>query len=217
MKIEIIDKTLALVGKRGSGKSQMLRYIIMCNLNKFDKIFLICPTEGLNGFYNDIIDKKCIFDKYDEEWINKLIGKMTTMNKGKTKENAKRVLLILDDVTSDTNFHQSETLKILFQRGRHFFVTLIMTAQYLFGNSGIPPSFRNNLDFLIVNKINGDSVDCLEKEFNIGGIPKKDFVELYNKSTGNYRFLVINNASDGNNDDYDEIYGILKVPDEYVK
>lgn len=217
MDFDIVDKTIALVGKRGSGKSRMLHYIISYYKHLFDKIFLISPTESINEFYADVVEKKFTFDKYNEDWVDKLIKKLMIMNKGKNKDTAKHVLLVLDDVTSDTNFHNSETLKILFQRGRHFFITVIITSQYLFGHSGIPPSCRNNLDYLIVNKINGQSLDELEKEFNIGGLPKKDFFEMFNKSTGNYNFLIINNATDGSNDDYGQIYGTLKVPQDYLK
>ncbi len=56
MKVELVDKTIALVGKRGSGKTRLLWYLIYCNRNKFDKIFLISPTN--TDIYQDIIEKK---------------------------------------------------------------------------------------------------------------------------------------------------------------
>ena len=102
-------------------------------------------------------------------------------------------------------------------RGRHFFLTLIITAQYLFGNGGIPPACRNNLDYLLVNKINGQSLDALTKEFRNGDISKEDFVKMYNNSTGNYGFLLINNVSSEGNDDIDCIYGVIRVPKENLK
>jgi hypothetical protein len=76
----------------------------------FDKIFAICPTENVNGFYqkNGFISPEYIFDEYSEDWVNALITKMTNMNKGKKAETARHVLLILDDIVVDANFTLSE-------------------------------------------------------------------------------------------------------------
>ena len=155
---DILDKTIGIVAKRGSGKSQMLHYIIEVNKQKFKRVFIICPTEKINKFYEDIIPKENIFDSYNEAWVENLIKLLTNHNADKTKKTADRVLLILDDCCGDTNFHQSKTLKTIFTRGRHFYLTLILTSQYLFGNGRVPPVARNNFDFLLVNKINGQSL-----------------------------------------------------------
>ena len=40
---------------------------------------------------------------------------------------------------------------------------------------------------------------------------------MYNNSTGNYGFLLINNVSSEGNDDLDSIYGIIRVPKQYIK
>lgn len=214
---DITDKTIGLVGKRGSGKSQMLHYILEMNKNRFKKIFIISPTEQLQGFYSDIVPKENIFDVYSENWVDTLINKMMQINKGKTKNDCHRVLLVLDDVCGDTNFHQSPTLKKIFIRARHFFLSLIITAQYLFGNGGIPPVCRNNIDYLLVNKINGQSLEALVTEFRNGEISKEDFIKMYYKSTGNFGFLLINNVNSESNDNLDSIYGVIRVPPNYVR
>ena len=41
----ILNKTVLLCAKRNSGKSRLLRYLVLCEKNKFDKLFVICPTE----------------------------------------------------------------------------------------------------------------------------------------------------------------------------
>ena len=217
IEFNIVDKTIGLCAKRGSGKSQMLHYIIEVNKHLFKRVFIICPTEKISKFYEDIIPKENIFDSYSEKWVENLIKLLTKHNENKTKHNADRVLLILDDCCSDTNFHQSKSLKTIFCRGRLFFLSLILTSQYLFGGSGIPPVFRNNLDFLLVNKINGQSLESLTKEFRNGNISKEKFISMYNNSTGNYGFLLINNVSSEGNDDLDSIYGIIRVPKQYIK
>ena len=173
----------------------------------FNKIFIICPTEKINRFYSDIVDDECIFDNYNEKWVNKIIDKMTEINSNKPDKERKNILLILDDVVSDHNFHQSPSLKKLFVRGRHINIAIILTFQYL---HLIPPVARNKLDYLFVGQLNKQSIDLLDNEFISGDISKEEFIKMYNKNTKDYNFLVINNTS-VKDDNLNSIYGVIKV------
>ena len=204
----ILNKTVGLVAKRNSGKSCLLKYLVESERHKFNKIYVICPTEKINRFYSDIVNDECIFDSYDEKWVDKLINKMTEINSNKSTKERKNVLLILDDIVSDHNFHQSPTLKKLFIRGRHINIAIILTFQYL---NLIPPVARNNMDFLFCGQMNKQSVDLLMSEFISGDISKEEFIKMYNRCTRDYNFLVINNNS-VKDDDLNSIYGCVKAP-----
>ena len=205
----ILNKTCALLAKRNSGKSFLLKHLVEAEKHKFSKIYCICPTERINRFYSDLINNdECIFDKYDEGWVEKLIQKMTEINSNKPAKERKNVLLILDDIVSDHNFHQSPTLKKLFIRGRHINIAIILTFQYL---NLIPPVARNNLDWLFVGQMNKQSIDLLTNEFISGDITKEEFIRMYNRCTKDYNFLVINNTS-VKDDDLNSIYGCVKAP-----
>ena len=141
------NHTTGIVAKRCSGKSILLKYLVESERHKLNKIFVICPTEKINRFYSDIVDDECIFDSYDEKWVNKLIDKMTQINSNKPAKERKNILLILDDLVSDTNFHQSPSFKKIIIRGRHINIAIILTFQYL---NLIPPTARSNLDTLFV-------------------------------------------------------------------
>jgi hypothetical protein len=205
----IINKTIGLIAKRNSGKSCLLKYLVEAERHKFNKIYVICPTEKINRFYSDIVDDECIFDNYDEKWVEKLINKMTMINSNKPQKERKNVLLILDDIVSDHNFHQSPTLKKLFIRGRHINIGIILTFQYL---NLIPPVARVNLDYLFAGQMNKQSVDLLISEFISGDISKEQFLKMFNRCTRDYNFLVINNNS-VKDDDLNSIYGCIKAPD----
>ena len=114
--ITLKDKVVLLCAKRNSGKSYLLRYLVRRQKHFFDSIFVICPTESINQFFSrdDFINPKNIMTEYDEEWIDKLIKKMTNLNKGKdkTSHDFKRVLIILDDAVADIDLHNSNTFKI---------------------------------------------------------------------------------------------------------
>jgi hypothetical protein len=204
----ILNKTVALLAKRNSGKSVLLKHLVESEKHKFSKIFVICPTEKINRFYSDIVCEECIFDSYDEKWVDKLISKMTEINSNKSNKERKNILLILDDVVSDHNFHQSPTLKKLFIRGRHINIAIIITFQYL---NLIPPVARNNMDFIFCGQMNKQSVDLLMSEFISGDIEKNEFIKMYNRCTRDYNFLVINNNS-VKDDDLNSIYGCIKTP-----
>ena len=81
----IVNKTKALLAKRNSVKSSLLKYLVKAERHKFNKIFIVSPTEKINRFYNDIVEDDCIFDNYNQKWVNKIVDKMTEINSNKTK------------------------------------------------------------------------------------------------------------------------------------
>jgi Poxvirus A32 protein len=211
--LDIVNKTVSLVAKRGSGKSILLKYLVDSCKEKFEKIFVISPTNCVDGYYSDMVEEKNIFSSWDETWCEALITRMTEQNKGKKKEERKNILLIIDDVCSDTNFHQSNSLKKLYARGRHINISIIITCQYLIS---LPPICRNNCDWLLAGQMNRQSVQLLCDEYMTGDLGKPEFIKLYNRATRDYGFLVINNTSIKENDDLNQIYGIIKTPKEFV-
>ena len=208
MNFTIVNKTVVLVGKRASGKSELLRYLVQLSKKEFKTVFLVCPTEKVNGFYDGLIDPKNIFDEYSESWIQSLMKKMGEVNHNKSNEEASHVLLILDDICSDLNLNKSKTIKQLFCRGRHLKISVIMTAQYIYQ---IPPVLRCNTDFVAVGQMNSQSLDLLTSEFQFGNITKKDFKKMYMDSTSNYNFLLINCNTAMDNDNLELIYGKICV------
>ena len=214
MNFTLVNKIISLIGKRNSGKSQMLRYLVMQQRPLFKSIFVICPTESVNSFYKDLVKKENIFDSYNENWVEALIKKMTEINSNKSDEQASHVLLILDDCCSDTNFHQSKSFKKLCTRGRHIKISIIITCQYIYQ---VPPVARNNSDFILCSQMNTQGLDLLTSEFLMGNISKKDFIQMYYRNTADFGFLIINNNCATSNDNLNEIYGNLKVPESYIK
>ena len=65
--------------------------------------------------------------------------------------------------------------------------------------------------------MNTQGLDLLTSEFLMGNISKKEFIQLYYKNTADFGFLIINNNCASSNDNLDEIYGNLKVPEKFIK
>ena len=213
LEINIINCTTSLVAKRNSGKSVLLKFLVESQKSSFSKIFVVCPTESINSFYKSLVDSSCIFDEWNEEWADELIKKMTKINADTDAKDRKNILLILDDVMADTNFANSPALKKIYLRGRHCGIGVIATCQYLYN---LPPVCRNNCDWCIVGQMNHQSKTLLCDEYLSGDLDKAGFLKLFNRSTRDYNFLVINNNSIKDSDDLNEIYGIIKTPANFL-
>ena len=212
IEITILNSTISVVAKRNSGKSLLIRYLVNSQKHLFSKIFVICPTEKINPFYNEITNEDCIFDEWKEAWANELIETMTKTNANKPEKERKNVLLILDDCMSDIDFNQSAALKKIYTKGRHFNLGLIAICQYL---NTLPKICRSNCDILISGQMNLCSIEMLASEY-CSNLQKKEFIALFNRCTKDYGFLVVNNNSVKESDDLNSIYGHIKTPENFL-
>ena len=212
MDLDPQNRTISIIAKRGSGKSVLCKHIVETNRHKFAKIFVVCPTENINHHYqkDGLIPKNCIFDQWNEEWALNLTKSLEKLNSNKSKKEMRMVLIILDDIFADVDFHHSPVLKSIFMRSRHYGLAVISLTQTLYS---LPPFARVNSDYIIIGQINRASMILASEEFLSGSLVKKDFITLFNKSTTDHQFLIINNNSISNSEDLNQIYGIVKVPD----
>jgi hypothetical protein len=212
MDLDPVNKTISIIAKRGSGKSVLCKHIVESNRHKFHKIFVVCPTENINHHYqkDGLIPKNCIFDEWNEQWALDLTKSLEKLNANKSKKEMKMVLIILDDIYGDIDAHHSKILKSIFMRSRHYGLAVISLTQTLYS---LPPFARINSDYIILGQVNRASVVLASDEFLSGSLDKKEFVSLFNKSTTDHQFLIINNNSISKSDDLNLIYGIVKVPD----
>ena len=218
MDIDIVNKTTILVAKRNSGKTNLLNYLVHKNKPQFSKIFCVSGTEKVNHFYekSGLVDKNCILESWDDGWATNLLKKMAEVNENKPSKEKKSVLLILDDCMSSHDFtgDRVSAFKQIFAYGRHSNISIIINLQYL---NTLPPVCRNNCDTILCGQVNHQSVNMLAEEYLSGNLEKKDFFKLYNRATKDYNFLVINMNSIKDSDDLNQIYGIIKVPSDFVK
>ena len=210
----ILNKTILAVGKRRSGKSELVRYLVKNELRDFKKVFVFSPTEAVHKFYGDFVNENCIYHTYEDGLIDKMIEKLSIVNANKTKHNASHVLIILDDLINDIDFHHANGLKKLFSRGRHIFITTIVISQYIYA---VPPIVRTNADYIFAGQQNKRSVEIMTDEFLSPNMEKEEFVKMYANATKNYGFLVINQNSISDLDNVNEMYGIVQVPKETLK
>jgi lipopolysaccharide biosynthesis glycosyltransferase len=75
---------------------------------------------------------------------------------------------------------------------------------------------RSNSDFIFVGQLNKASVEILTAEYLAGSLEKKEFIQMFNQSTKDYNFLLINNNSVKNNEDIHDIYGMVRCPESFL-
>ena len=199
----LLNKTVALFGKRGSGKSVMAKQLIEDEKRLFkSNIFLFSPTEKINHDYEDLVLPNHIFDSFSDTWARKLLDKLSNT----PKKELRPILLVFDDCGSERDWATSKEFIKFFTRGRHLFLSVLTCNQYVFQ---LPKVCRSNLDFVLASQQPSQSLDILTDEFNIN-LKNDDFRNLYKKATVDYGFFLINNSAT-KNDDINSIYGKMRA------
>lgn len=203
MNFSILGKCVLIAGKRGSGKTVLAKDIISKEKHKFSHIFLFSPTERINNDYKDLVEPKCVFDKLSEAWIEKLFQKQSSI----PKDQMKNILIICDDIGSETDLSQNRKFVQIYTRGRHLKISILFLAQYIYQ---LPKICRANLDYIAVSQQNAQSIQILSDEFN-SHLPNQEFKNLYQKVTTNYGFLLINSNNIKDTKNLNELYGVLRA------
>ena len=210
MEFSLVNKTTLITAKRGSGKSILCRYLVKAEMDKFDEIFVICPTEDCNHFYSSFLDKRNIFTEFDPGWLEQFYKKIENNVKEGNKQN---VLLILDDCGSEQDFKKNPIIQRVFTRGRHHNISIIILQQQLYM---VSPQCRANSDWLFSGQSTQKSIEILAEEFLVGNLTKREFIKMYHKSSSDHYFLLINNNSVKDANDISQLYSKIRVPKEYL-
>ena len=208
----IQNKSISVVAKRNSGKSVLVKYLLKYAIsqNQFQKVYVICPTNDINHFYDDIVDRNNIMNSYNPEWVTLLIEKASKINDGKTSQKDKpyNIMLVLDDLANDNSFHHSRTIKMLYGRCRHSFISIIVLGQQLVH---VSPIMRNNSDYILCGQLNASNIEQLCDSYRVPSINKKEFIKLYKELTDDYKFMVINNNTVKDSNNINSFYGWIKA------
>jgi hypothetical protein len=91
-------------------------------------------------------------------------------------------------------------------RSRHFLLSTVISAQTL---TSVPPTLRINACTLAVGRLNRQSLELLEKEYNVG-MPKQEFIKMAD-GIPEYGFLIISNVASKSGKDVNANYGYFKA------
>ena len=189
---------IAVIAKSGSGKSWVVRDILYY-LYQIPCGTIIAPTDRMTKFYDDFFPPSFIHHQYKANIIPKLLQRqrMILKKNEKRKKDKKRLIdprsiLLMDDCMSSKHLWLKDpNMLSIFNEGRHYQVTFILTMQYCLG---IQPELRSNFDFIFM--LGEDFVNNRKKlyEHYAGMFPSKDvFEQVFMQVTDDYGCMVIDN------------------------
>lgn len=155
MKNLLNDATVLVLGRRRSGKSWLMRDIFYHKRN-IPMPLVFSGTEDASPFFGDFVPDSFIYSKYESDVVAKFLTRQSKKIK-KAKEqglspdgkiNTNNAILAMDDLLHEASEWKRDTgTKELVFNGRHYNTLFILALQYVYG---IPPEFRNNLDYVFI-------------------------------------------------------------------
>lgn len=126
---------VALIGTRNSGKTKTTIAIIRRIAHRFERAFLLCPTQNkYNRPYGDLFEESCVFPEPTEAVLEQIVAGQRKMLEGDsdckdTDERRTNCLLVLDDCGSYETLMKSSAMKQLMTNGRSLNIFVVITAQ----------------------------------------------------------------------------------------
>ena len=196
--------TIAMIAKRGTGKSYLTRELLF-HKRHIGSAIAISRTEKLNSFYTEFIPESYIYPEYTSDILNRIFQRQDQLiedNKERLKKNKilkdDSLILIMDDcMSSKGTWLKDPNILELFYNGRHHHVSFILTMQYAVG---IPPDMRSNFDYVFL--LAEDTINNRKRlyEHYAGMFPTFDiFQQVFSEITNNYGVMVINKRVQSNN------------------
>ena len=198
-------KIIVMIGKRGTGKSFLIKDLLFHKSDlKILKIYyipvgtVVSPTEKMNKFFSDFIPPIFIHEEYSPELVRNILKRQSDIirkiNTGEYGDEVDpRAFLIFDDCLYDDKWAKDKNMRAIFMNGRHFKLTFLLTMQFPLG---IKPHMRTNIDYTFILRENIVSNRRRIYEHYAGMFPTFEiFCKIMDQCTENYECLVIHNNS----------------------
>ena len=147
------DYTIALYGKRRSGKTFFLRSLMWHFRMVFPEVIIFTKTK-MDREFADLVPDVCIREKLIKEELEAIIqrqlAKLNALYDGHFDElpyeRNINLLVVIDDCLADA-YRYNKLLDTLFFNGRHLHIMLIITTQDC---KGLPPAMKANVDCAVM-------------------------------------------------------------------
>lgn len=181
------DYTVAFFGKRRTGKTFMLRYILSMMAHYYP--FALCFTNTkINGFWQNYMPSRFIHEGFNSAVVRKFLEWQKLRKFDPNYQNANiQSLIIEDDVISDPKLRYSKEQNALFSEGRHFKTGVFITSQ---DAKGINPMLRENADAVFFFYMHGKREKESLYDDYLSFLEKDVFNALWEKYTANNMCLV---------------------------
>lgn len=179
-----------IIGKRGSGKSFLIKNLLYSKKHIIPTGVVVSGTEDTNQFYSSIFPDIFIHTEYKDEFILKLNQRQTI---AKTHLSNPWSVIVLDDCMHNKREFEKKHCVSLFKNGRHWDTCAIISNQY---SLDLKPELRTNCDGIFVFKeTNNANLKKIYENF-ASVIPSfRIFCALMEKYTADYSCMYISNQT----------------------
>lgn len=183
------DRISLIVGKRGSGKSSLLKDLLYCMRDRFDFCMAMCPTMESATMLRECMPESSVFSRFSPSKVEMLVQ---TAREIASKDKEKHFLLVLDDVFYDKSICRSQAFRFIFFNGRHCRITCVILLQYLVD---LPPDLRANVDYVFSMRetILANRMKLYKMFFGVFG-SYEDFAAVFERCTQNYECICLDNT-----------------------
>ena len=189
------DRIWLLVGKRGTGKSTLVRDIMYHMTHYIDHPLAMTPTEESVAMFEDCMPESCVHTEFSGNTLDRLIAHQR--QRGKKKLPQRHVLLVLDDMMFDKKVLKGQCVRDIFMNGRHLKITFINAMQYCMD---MGPDLRSQVDYCFALRENIVANRIKLWKYFFGGFENfDDFCNVFSACTSNNECLVIDNTVKSNN------------------
>jgi hypothetical protein len=206
------DSTILVLGRRRSGKSWLIRDL-MYHKRFMKQVLVFSGTEHVSPFMGDFIPDIFIHSDFSSELVeNVLVNQSIKIKKAKKnhesedgKTDGNNMAIIMDDMLHDAKtWTKDRSVKELFYNGRHYNLMYVVALQYV---HGLPPEFRDNLDYVFIYP--QENPNAKHKVFESFGScidTYREFCDILEQCTENYCCLVVKLSGSGSNKICDKIF-----------
>ena len=193
------NKIYILIGKRNSGKTYLLKYILY-HMQTIPIGIIVSRTEYMNKSYKKFAPSAIFKHEYSDKMLATFVSRQMDET-DKYEEEIERygysninpeAFLIFDDCLDDTKWCTNVDIKFIFYNGRHAKITFFLCMQH---PMGIPPSLRTQADYVFIfNDENIDNRQRIYKQY-CGMFPTfAIFNKVMKQLTGDYQCIVVDNT-----------------------
>lgn len=194
------DQVVVFLGKRGTGKSYLVKDLLYHHRD-IPVGTCISPTEEANKCFGHNIPPLFIHTQYTPELVHKVVSRQKNMVRRKLEDPNysnvdPRAFLVMDDCLYDNTWTKDISVREIFMNGRHWKLFYILTMQYPLG---VPPNLRTNIDWVFILRENITKNRKTIYEYYAGMFPSFEFFcQVMDQCTDNYECLVIHNGAKSN-------------------
>jgi hypothetical protein len=182
---------MLVVGPSGSGKSVVISHLLRRVYNGyFERVVIFSPTAKRDPAYKGITKQRDFKAEFDPADLKHLFQTQKNKVKSQGKAKAPRMLILFDDVISDTKFMNKKEFMQSFFQSRHDNISIMLAAQ---SYMRVPRSPRLNATDVIMFPSSESEIERISKEYCPPHTKCRDFEQIVRHATKDqFDFLYIN-------------------------